>query len=211
MTLMLDTPEAVARLFTQADGYLFARWGRPIVPVVFGVDDATLAVVKGGIEAVVALAGHRMAGHDPEMGANLMLFFCRDWAELDGVPDLDRLVEGGAGLPARLAARGAEQYRVFRFDPDGAIRASVVFVRMGGALADVPAEVLALDLAVRAICLWAEGAFPDGVLVEAGGQAVLHPGIAALIRAAHDPVMPVVARDAAHALRLFARLRRGVA
>ena len=35
-------------MFTRHDGgYLFARWGRPIVPVVFGVDDATLSVVKG--------------------------------------------------------------------------------------------------------------------------------------------------------------------
>ena len=31
-------PAEVEALFTRADGaYLFARWGRPIVPVVFGV------------------------------------------------------------------------------------------------------------------------------------------------------------------------------
>ena len=30
-------PDEIARLFTRADGtYLCARWGRPIVPVVFG-------------------------------------------------------------------------------------------------------------------------------------------------------------------------------
>ena len=52
----------VAALFTRKDGaYVFARWGRPIVPVVFGVDDASLAVFKGAIEAVVSLAGHKMA------------------------------------------------------------------------------------------------------------------------------------------------------
>eukprot|EP01036_Dinobryon_divergens_P039337 gene39337-51841_t len=62
------TPDQVQALFTRADGtYLFARWGRPIVPVVFGVEDATLAVVKGAVEAVVALAGHKMAETDPEL------------------------------------------------------------------------------------------------------------------------------------------------
>jgi hypothetical protein len=33
----------IAALFTRADGqFLFARWGRPIAPVVFGVEDATV-------------------------------------------------------------------------------------------------------------------------------------------------------------------------
>ena len=50
----------IAKYFIRSDGsYLFARWGRPIVPVVFGVDDATLSVLKGAIEAVVVLADHR--------------------------------------------------------------------------------------------------------------------------------------------------------
>ena len=81
------SPQEVEAFFTRSDGsYLFARWGRPIVPVVFGVDDATLGVVKGAIEAVVALAGHSMAETDPELGANLMVFFIRDWAELPPVP-----------------------------------------------------------------------------------------------------------------------------
>ncbi len=49
--------QTIEQLFTRADGaYVFARWGRPIVPVVFGVDDASLAVFKGAIEAVVTLA-----------------------------------------------------------------------------------------------------------------------------------------------------------
>jgi hypothetical protein len=34
--------DEIAALFTRESGdYLFARWGRPIVPVVFGVDDRT--------------------------------------------------------------------------------------------------------------------------------------------------------------------------
>ena len=34
------------------------------------------------LRTVVALAGHEMAETDMELGANLMVFFCRDWAEL---------------------------------------------------------------------------------------------------------------------------------
>lgn len=101
------THDDIARLFTRSDGsYLFARWGRPIAPIVFGVEDATLEVVKGALEAVVTLAGHQMAETDPELGSNLMFFFFRDWDELLEVPDLDRLVPDLAPLVARLKGAG---------------------------------------------------------------------------------------------------------
>ncbi len=126
---MTLTAEDIEALFTRADGsFLFARWLRPIVPVVFGVEDATLVVIKGAVEAVVALAGHRMAETDTEQGANMMIFVFRDWQELLAVPDLDRLVEGLGPLVSRLQAQGANQYRHFRFEAGGAIRACVSFV-----------------------------------------------------------------------------------
>lgn len=202
------TAETVIPFFTRADGqYLFARWGRPVVPVVFGVEEATLTTFKGALEAVCTLAGHPMAETDPELGANLMVFFCRDWAELLAVPNLDRLVDGLAPLVARLEAEGANQYRVFRFDAAGAIRAVFVFLRMDAHLAAVQAEVLALGQAVQAILLWSDRAFATRApLAEAGGHVILHPEVAALIRAAYDPVLPAVARDPAHALRLAARM-----
>ena len=205
------TADDIRSLFTGRDGqFLCARWGRPIVPVVFGVEDATLSVVKGACEAVVALAGHRMATTDPELGANLLVFFLRDWDELLGVPDLGRLVPGLAELVPRLAGAGANRYRTFHFDPDGAIRACFVFLRMDAALADQPAEELALDQAVQAMLTWSETAFRDrGTLaLAAGGRAVLRPEIAGLVRAAYDPVLPAAARDPSHALRLAARLSR---
>ena len=203
------TAESVATLFTRADGqYLFARWRRPIVPVVFGVDDTTLATVKGAIEALVALAGHRMAETDPEQGANLMLFFFRDWEELLAVPDLDRLVPGLDAMVARLRAEQANQYRVFRFEADGAIRAAVVFVQMDESMASVPAADLALLQAVQVILLWSDRAFVGEAPLLRGpdGAAVLRPDLAALIRAAYDPVLPVMAQDPSHALRLMARV-----
>lgn len=202
------TPEAVQALFTRKDGtYLFARWGRPIVPVVFGVEEATLAVVKGAVEAVVTLAGHKMAETDPELGANLMVFFFRDWAELPQVPNLDRLLPDLGPLCARLAAAGANQYRAFRFDADGAIKAAFVFVRMDAALEALPAEVLALNEAAQVIVLWGEGAFAEASpLAQVEGRVILRPEIAGVIRAGYDRVMPAVARDPAHGLRLAARL-----
>jgi hypothetical protein len=202
------TPEAVQALFTRKDGtYLFARWGRPIVPVVFGVEEATLAVVKGAIEAVVTLAGHKMAETDPELGANLMVFFFRDWAELPQVPNLDRLLPDLGPLCDRLAAAGANQYRAFRFDADGAIKAAFVFVRMDAALEALPAEVLALNEAAQVIVLWGEAAFAEASpLAQVEGGVILRPDIAGVIRAGYDRVMPAVARDPSHGLRLAARL-----
>ena len=116
----------VASLFTRSDGkYVFARWGRPIVPVVFGVDDATLAVFKGAIEAVITLASHQIAETDPELGANFMVFFCRDWAELQEVSHLDQMNHSAPfwavvarlypdyDAPRRwLRAHGAELHRI---------------------------------------------------------------------------------------------------
>ncbi|SEP82224.1 hypothetical protein SAMN05428995_101908 [Loktanella sp. DSM 29012] len=198
----------LAGYFTRSDGtYLCARWGRPIVPVVFGVDDATLSVFKGAIEAIVALAGHKMAETDGELGANLMVFFCRDWHELSDVPHLDRLVPELDALVARLQAAQANQYRIFRFDPDGAVKAAFVFLRMDQHLEAVPADTLALSQAVQTILLWSDTAFMDASpLAILDGAAVVRPEVAQVIRAAYDPVMPVVAHDPAHALRLAARV-----
>lgn len=200
---------SVERLFTRADGaYVFARWGRPIVPVVFGVDDASLALLKGAIEAVVGLASHHMAETDPELGVNLMIFFCEDWDELPEVPNLDQLVPDLVPLVAKLKQADANQYRIFRFDDAGAIRAAFVFLRMDAHLASVSADTLALSQAVQTILLWSDKAFdqqPPLALVE--GNAVLRPEIADVIRAAYDPVMPAAAQDVSHALRLAARIR----
>ncbi len=202
---------AIERFFTRSDGsYLFARWGRPIAPVVFGVDDATLSIVKGAIEAVVALADHRMTELDPELGSNMLVFFIRDWAELPQTPDLDQLLPDLPDLVARLQAADANQYRAFRFDQAGAIKAAFLFIRMDAALADIPAEDLALAQAALAILLWSDTAFTDrAALAELEGRVVLNPDIAGLIRAGYDPVMPAVADDPSHALRLAARLAVG--
>ena len=204
------TPEEIESLFTRPDGrFVFARWGRPIAPTVFGVADETLPVVKGAFEAVMALAGHKMAETDPELGSNCMMFFLCDWDELLAVPDLGRLLPDLPALVGRLKAAGASQYRVVRVDEEGAIRAAFVFLHMDGPLASMPADTLALSQVAQIALLWSETAFRDrSPLALAGETAILRPEIAGLIRAAYDPVLPAAAQDPAHALRLFARLER---
>lgn len=203
----MDAAE-VEELFTRADGsFLFARWGRPVCPVVFGVDDATLGVVKRAIEAVCALAGHEMGEMDAELGSNLMIFFMSDWNELLDVPGMDRLVPDLAPLVARLQGAEANQYRFFRFDERGAIKACFVFLRMDQHLSDVPAQTLALSQITQSMLLWSDRAFQDrSPLMVADDTTILRPDIAALIRAAYDPVLPQAAQDSSHALRLAARI-----
>lgn len=184
--------EGIARLFTRGGQYLCARWGRPIAPVIFGLEEAGLAIFRDAMKAVIAHARHPLAETDPEMGANSLSFFVRDWDELAELPDLEHLT-GQAGLVERLKRQEADQYRLFRFDADGAIRACMSFVNMGGKLADAHPAALAEALAVNSMLTFAHEVTPTAEL-------------AALIRAAYDPVMPPVARDPSHALRLAARL-----
>ena len=156
----------------------------------------------------MSLASHQMAETDPELGANLMIFFCQQWDELTEVPHLDQLVPDLVPLVGKLTQADANQYRIFRFDEDGAIRAAFVFLRMDAHMAAVAADTLALSQAVQTILLWSDTAFgekPPLALIE--DKAVLRPEIADVIRAAYDPVMPAMAQDASHALRLAARLR----
>ena len=102
------TPETVEAFFTRESGdYVFARWGRPLAPVVFGVEEETLVVIKGAIEALCQLTGHTTVETDPELGSNFMWFFVRSWDDLRGVPNLDRLIPDLEPLLTRLSAADA--------------------------------------------------------------------------------------------------------
>ncbi|MDS9466493.1 hypothetical protein RGQ15_02740 [Paracoccus sp. MBLB3053] len=187
-------PDQIAALFTRDGRYLCARWGRPVAPVIFGLSDETLEIFRDVTRAALAHTGHPIAETDPEMGANLMCFFVRDWDELAELPDLAALT-GQEDLPQRLTGSAADQYRIFRFDVDGGIRACMTFVKMGGRLADIHPAELAEAMVMRALLTFAQDVTPSRELAE-------------LIRAAYDPVLPVAASDPSHALRLAARLPR---
>lgn len=198
----------VEQLFTRGDGqFAFARWGRAIAPIVFGVEDETLWVIKGAIEAVCQLAGHEMADGDAELGSNFMWFFFQEWDELLDVPRLDDMLPDLGPLVERLKDVDANQYRVFRFDNAGAIKACFVFLRMDTNLEAVSADTLALSQVSQSILLWSDTAFQtQSPLALVGETTVLRPEIGQLISAAYDPVLPVSTKDPTHALRLSARI-----
>ena len=205
---MLDAVE-IEKMFLREDGtYAFARWGRPISPVVFGVLDETLALVKSAIETVCLVCGHATDEIDPELGSNFMMFFFRDWAELLEVPDLDQMIPELNSVVGRLQMAGSNQYRAFRFDDGGGIQACFVFLRMDKDLEQVGADRLALVQAIKAILLWSSEAFRtmSPLVTLDNGTTIMRPDIAALLRAAYDPVMPVATQDPSHALRLSARM-----
>lgn len=203
------TATEIEHMFTRTDGsYVFARWGRPISPVVFGVMDESLSVVKSAIEAVCLACGHVTVELDPELGSNMMMFFFSNWDELGSVPDLDQLIPNLAQVVDRLQVAQANQYRAFRFDDAGAIQACFVFLRVDGALEQLGADSLALSQAVQVMLLWSQDAFRETspLAVLESGVTVLRPEIAAVLRAAYDPIMPARADDPSHALRLHARI-----
>lgn len=184
--------DEITKLFTRDGAYLAARWNRPVAPVIFGLADESLTIFNAAIRAAYAHAGHPVAETDAEMGANLMMFFCRDWDDLAGIPDLDQLT-GQPDLIARLKAQQASHYQIFRFDPDGAIRACLSFLRLDGPLAQAHPAMLAETLTVRSMLTFAT-------------EVSASRDLARLIRAAYDPVMPNAATDRSHAIRLAARM-----
>mgnify|MGYP000294704450 FL=1 len=198
----------VEQLFTRSDGsFAFARWGRGIAPVVFGVEDETLGVIKGAIDAVCRLAGHEMTDGDAELGSNFMWFFFRDWDELLEVPRLGDMVPDLEPLVGRLKDADANQYRAFRFDDAGAIKACFVFLRMDDSLSALSADTLALSQATQSMLLWSDTAFKtQSPLALVGETTVLRPEIGQIIAAAYDPILPVSSQDPTHALRMSARI-----
>ncbi len=202
------TLERVASLFTRSDGaFRFARWGRPLAPVVFGTDDASLGILKDAIRVTASLADLALVDTDPELGANFLFFFCEDWGELREVPNLDRLLPEFEALLDRLSQAGANQYRSFAFEPSGAIRLCVVLLKMDAELIAVPAQTLAQLQTAQSLLLWSDTAFrAESPLAKVGeGQTIVAPEIAAIIRAAYDKVLPDISDDPAHAHRLAAR------
>lgn len=206
----MTDPDRVAALFTREGGaFRFARWGRPLAPVTFGTNDEGAAIVERALTEVAGLAGLPVAGTDPELGANLMTFFCEDWADLRGVPALDRLIPDLSRLISVLSAAGANQYRIFGFDDRGAIRICLILLRYDADLQSVSAQALAVGQAAQSILLWSDAAFRAETPVAqlpGSGRAVVKPWFADLIRAAYDPALPPATEEPAFALRLAARI-----
>ena len=209
MVKNLIKKELIEAYFTRSDGkYIFARWGRPIAPVVFGIQDETLITLKSALQSMVGLANHELAETDPELGSNAMFFFFLSWDEVLEVKDLDKIIPDLSKLVERLKSIKANQYRFFRFEAEGGIKAVFTFICMDENLSSVSAEVLCLNQVVQMFLLWSDDAFKynSPTLVTKKGRVVLNPIIGEIVQAVYDPTMPLVSNDKSHALRAQARV-----
>lgn len=206
-------PEDVEKYFTRNDGsFSFSRWGRSVAPVAFGLEDKSISILKGAIEAVLSLTSQQISETDPELGSNLMFFFLSDWLELQEVPHLDKLIPNMSTLLGKLLEVEANQYRIFRFDRVGAIRACFVFIKMDKHLKKVPAETLMLSQVVQSILLWSDNVFTHNspLLVTDDNHTLLKPTISNLIKVAYDPTLPNASNDSSLAMRMSARVKKMV-
>lgn len=205
------SPELIKDHFMRKNGqFAFARWGRPIATVGFGIEDNSLLVLKEAVEVVLGLANHAMTDTDPEIGSNLMFFFFKEWQELRAVPNLDQIIPDRDTLTYTLENKKANQYRLFRFDNQGGIKACFVFLQMDENLNAVPASTLCLSQVVQSILLWSDRAFQSQspLAVLGNGQTILRPEVADLIKAAYAPELPARSDCVSHVLRLFARMNK---
>lgn len=205
----MQNADWVEAQFTRRDGsFRFARWGRPLVPVIVGTNDEGCQIFEGGVHAVARIAGLEVGELDPDLGANFLVFLVNDWAELTEAPNLVRLIPNLADLIANLTAHEANQYRVFNFTEEGAIRLCITMLRYDEELQKVSAQTLAVGQALQGMLLWSDKAFMDEspIAVTDDGLCVVKPMFADLLRIAYDPALPDTASDPSLALRIAARI-----
>jgi hypothetical protein len=203
--------ERVEALFTRSEGaFRFARWARPLAPVIAGTDEKGEATFTEALKAVAGLGGLDIVEEDPELGRNFIVVFTGRWAALNDIPALQQLVPDLEKLTSVLAGAGANQYRIYDFDDEGAIRLCITLLCFDEDLAKMPAQALAANQSVQAMLLWSDTAFMGESPVQPsplGTRAEVTPFYRALIRAAYAEDMPASSEDPALAARLAARMQ----
>lgn len=206
---MINIAENPVILFTSPnERYHFARWGRPIAPVVFGVGDENLPHLKDAIAMTVGISGGMLVDTDPELGANFMWFFCRDWDEMRVIPDLDKLIPNFVNLITELQEKNATRYRSFGFEKNGAIQLCVVLIRVDAATERMSLQTLGTSETFQSLLTFGENAFDAHspiATIKVNNLCIVKPEYAAVVRAAYDPALPAASNDPAHALRVSAR------
>ena len=206
---MINIAENPVILFTSPDQrYHFARWGRPIAPVVFGVGDENLPHLKDAIAMTVGISGGMLVDTDPELGANFMWFFCRDWDEMLVIPDLDKLIPNFVNLITELQEKNATRYRSSGFEKNGAIQLCVVLIRVDAATERMSLQTLGTSETFQSLLTFGENAFDVHspiATIKVNNLCIVKPEYAAVVRAAYDPALPAASNDPAHALRVSAR------
>ena len=201
--------EKIRKLFSHKGVYKFSRWNKPISPVVFGVNDTSLSELKSAFSEVVSLSYNPLSDIDPDFGSNFMTFFCSDWEELHGIPNLEKLIINLGELVKSLERRGSNQYRSFRFSSDGSIRLCILLLKYDKELASVSVQTLGTNQMLQSILLWSPEAFKEEspiAYTRKNNYCFIKPFYSALIKASYDRVLPDVSYDSDHALRLMARV-----
>ncbi|MCI4662562.1 MAG: hypothetical protein MRY63_12175 [Neomegalonema sp.] len=194
----LSDADKIAALFTREDGFLFAKWTRPMVLRVLGTDATGEKQIRSAFASTASAADLGIADEDPELGANMLVAFCDDWRELVGLHGLDALLPEGDRLIARLIAADVNEYTLFNFDADGGIRCAVILLRYQSEWRRMAPETLALTLAARALLLWSEEAFAQSspVIRRRNGPKIEN-WFANLLSAAYDASVPTRSTDPA--------------
>lgn len=211
--LIPPSPEAITAFFTHRStespkGFRCARWARPIAPVVFGVDDASLSLLKAAITRTVALTGHSIAETDPELGVNFLWFFGKDWQEIGALEGLTDLIPQFSSRIEALKASNASHYRYQAHDAKGGIKMTTLLLNMSGPLGKQSIDEIGVGQTLLSLLSWQNAAFKEQTPLGVGkesGMVIVKPPVAALVRAAYDPALPVASDDPAHAYRLYAR------
>lgn len=208
MSVGLELKE-IETLFTDNEGvFKFSRWNRPIVPIVFGVDDETLVHLKTAIVTTVGVTGNKIEETDPELGANFMWFFCQDWDEILSIPDLKKLIPNIRDIVGKLESSSSKSYRIFAFDSMGGIKMCVQLIKVVEETAEMSIQALATGETFQCLLLFSRNAFIDEspiAQISKNNLCVPKPKYAALVRAAYDQVLPVATQEKSHSLRLLAR------
>ena len=203
------TNQEISKMFLRDGRYHFARWSKSLCPVIFGADDDSVLSIKGAFSDVLMLTPLGLSEFDPNLGANLLVFFCSKWSELTKIPNLNRLIPDLSILLETLNENQANQYRTFSFTPDGAINIVVILLKYDEELASVSVQTLATSQMLQSILLWAPSAFSDESpleVLENTNRCIIKPFYAALIKASYDPLLPDYSNDESHALRVAARV-----
>jgi hypothetical protein len=204
------TPDEIRTYFsTPNQGYFFARWNRPIVPVVFGDHCLEPDLLKAALGRLGELTGQPVDLAAPASSMNYGTLVVRDWRDLTDMPGVPRLMPNLAKLAAQLEAEGANQYRVFQRDWRGGIKRCFAAIRTGtGRFADLTPESMALRQVTLSFLQWSIPGIVKVGLVGPGpdGRDDLKPQTAALLKAAYDPALPTSSKDPRHAEALAARM-----
>lgn len=206
--MQLNTPDTITAAFTRPEGFRFARWAQPIAPMIYGLDPASTNLMKAGLHLICDLTNHPYEDTDPVAGYNHVTLHCADWAELRDVPPLGPGIDN-AKLAEELTERDLPRHLVFWFDDQGAIIRALHLVRVDHALAELPADLLAIIHAMMAHLHWGPSAFESGTTQDGPHGAQIRADLLDLLRAAYDRSIPAASSDPSLALRLAARLQIG--